>query len=413
MEIDVTKHVVNLLFQHDIVSLPGLGSFVGAYKSANLDQVQGSISPPSKQVTFDENLRMDDGLLVESISREHGVTYDAARSVVDDFVRQIRDAIDRREIITFGTLGRLYRDFESSLQFLPDVSTNYHSDSFGLPDTKAVPTAASADHRPDAEPAYVPSAEPVAPISTNTPPYTPPYTPPTPPPVVEQAPVYPQTTQRYGPEEKPLGSPSFMSMFNKWLIDNLTLVAAVTAIVSAITLFTILRNSFGGSDENVNQPPPVMNEDAYTEDEPLDFPTEDVTKGSGTVSGDKQATVEESGFEDEKNTPPPTTTTKPAENKPVENKPKPLTPAPTDVDAPTPAPASKTCIIVIGSFGNQANVTKLLKEIAEAGYATYSAPNGALTRVGIQFPYSAPAEIDAKLREVRSKFDKGAIVFKR
>jgi cell division septation protein DedD len=405
MEIDVTKHVVNLLFQHDIVSLPGLGSFVGAYKSANLDQVQGSMSPPSKQITFDENLRMDDGLLVQSISREHGVTYDAARSVVDDFVRQIREAIDRREIIAFGTLGRLYRDFESSLQFLPDVSTNYHSDSFGLPDTKAVPTTASADHRPDPEPTHVPSSEPAAPY---TPPYIPPYTPPTPPPRVEETPAYPQTTQRHGPEEKPIGSSSFLGMFNKWLADNLTLVAAVTAIVLAITLFTFLRNSFGGSDENVNQPPPVMNEDAYTEDEPLDFPAEDVTKGSSTVSGDKQATVEEGGFEEEKTTPPPPSNS----TKPAENKPKPA-PAPTNVDAPTPAPSSKTCIIVIGSFGNQANVTKLLKEISEAGYATYSAPNGALTRVGIQFPYSTPAEVDAKLREVRSKFDKGAIVFKR
>ena len=41
-------------------------------------------------------------------------------------------------MVNIPGVGRLYKDFESNIQFIPD-STNFNKDSFGLPTIKFYP----------------------------------------------------------------------------------------------------------------------------------------------------------------------------------------------------------------------------------------------------------------------------------
>lgn len=369
MEVDISKHIVELLYEHDVVSLPGLGSFVGSYKSAVVDQVSGTVAPPAKTITFDDNLRMDDGLLIDTIGKSYGITFDTATDLVQNYVNQIREVLDRREIVSFPNLGRLYRDFEQNLQFLPDV-TNFNTESHGLPDVKAYPIAT-----PEPEPALPLAEEPL---------------------VVEN-----QRSSGPLPSAVSLGR-----LINHWLRDNVLLVGILATVVVVLLLFSLLRGPLDEatrSDETqVNVPPPVSEEEYKN-----DFPPEEVPREQKQpLTSDKQGAIVDDGRTEEE----PKTNTKPPKNTAV---------PPAVVEKPavtTPAPApvgDKTGIIAIGSFKDQANVTKLVEKISAAGLTPYQTANGALTRVGVQFKYSTPAELNAMLSTVRKKFDSGAIIIQR
>jgi len=374
MEIDISKHIVDLLHEHDVVSLPGLGSFVGTYKSSQVDQVTGTVTPPAKTITFDDNLRMDDGLLIDTIGKTYGITFDTATTLVEDYVHQIRELLERREIVSFPNLGRLYRDFEQNLQFLPEA-TNFNVESHGLPEIKAYPIA-----KPEPEP----EVEPV---------------------IVEN-----QTSGTPQSAAVPLGI-----LINNWLRDNVLIVGIVVTLAVVIMLFLFIRGPLDEStsrqDTLVNVSPPSISDEQYKND----FPPEELPKEQRQpLTSDKQGAVVDDGTYQEdasvaENKPSSKTKTTPAKTTPkVIEKPSITPPAP----EPTPV-GDKTGIIAIGTFKDQGNVAKLVQKISAAGYTPYKTSAGDLTKVGVQFNYSTPAELNSMLSQVRKKFEPGAIIIKR
>lgn len=132
MQIDVGACIADLLHEQQSVTIPGLGAFVTAHKPATIDAVEGKIVPPAKQISFNKNLLIDDGLLVKSLREKFHLSYGEAMRAVDEFAKSVKETIERREIVHFQAVGRLYKDFEQQYQFLPD-GTNFNTDAFGLP----------------------------------------------------------------------------------------------------------------------------------------------------------------------------------------------------------------------------------------------------------------------------------------
>lgn len=130
--LDIGACVASLLYDNNSVSLPGLGSITAQYQSATIDHVQGRISPPAKALTFDTNLVLDDGLLAQTAAQRFGVPLHIAVEAVAGYVRDIQNALDRREMFALPGVGRLYRDFEQKIQFISDEH-NFNPESCGLP----------------------------------------------------------------------------------------------------------------------------------------------------------------------------------------------------------------------------------------------------------------------------------------
>ncbi|NUO03259.1 MAG: SPOR domain-containing protein [Saprospiraceae bacterium] len=143
MDIDVGACISALLYEHDTVSIPGLGALVGQYKSAAIEHVQGKISPPSKEWAFNPNLAVNDGILINYLIQKYHLSYAEAEKHVADYVAQVTAALERREIVVIPEVGRLYRDFEQQLRFLPD-NTNFYAEAFGLPTVQFYPVLRSA-----------------------------------------------------------------------------------------------------------------------------------------------------------------------------------------------------------------------------------------------------------------------------
>ena len=71
MVIDIAAHISNLLYQNDCVNLPGLGRLFTQYQPAYIHHIEGIINPPSKSISFSEEIKEDNNALVNAISQSH------------------------------------------------------------------------------------------------------------------------------------------------------------------------------------------------------------------------------------------------------------------------------------------------------------------------------------------------------
>ena len=136
---NITAFLRELLFGHDCVILPGFGGFLGNYTPARIDRESGSFYPPVKQISFNRNLNSNDGLLIGKISAASGVNYGDARTLVENFVADLRKKLDRGEKIVFDHIGSFVNNQEGNVLFEPDRSVNYHLDSYGLESFQCLP----------------------------------------------------------------------------------------------------------------------------------------------------------------------------------------------------------------------------------------------------------------------------------
>jgi nucleoid DNA-binding protein/cell division septation protein DedD len=215
MEMDVGAYIGHLLYEHEAVAIPGLGSFVAQYKPAYVDQVQGELHPPAKDIQFNANLVMDDGLLADYLCRQQGLSLPQAQEAIQGFVTEIKEALQARKIVSFAKLGRLYMDFEKNIQFLPD-GVNFNTDSYGLPVLHFYPVLRTAPTgaKKAASPAGVAGAAP-----------------------------------------KPTAKPPTPSPWRQWLDNSLALVVILATLVIAISAYFLFLHPRGG--EVTSQPPPL------------------------------------------------------------------------------------------------------------------------------------------------------------
>lgn len=136
---DVTAFIKELLFGHDCVIVPGFGGFIGNYTPARIDKSTGTFYPPVKQISFNRNLNNNDGLLLGRISASTEINYGDARSIVEEFVAEVRKKLEKGEKVNFDHIGSFVNNHEGNVQFEPDRSANYHLDSYGLEPFKCLP----------------------------------------------------------------------------------------------------------------------------------------------------------------------------------------------------------------------------------------------------------------------------------
>ena len=74
---------------HDCVIIPQFGGFVGNNRSAVLNETTGIITPPSKEILFNLNLKTNDGLLINHIAKSEWISNIKAKDLVVNYVSLI------------------------------------------------------------------------------------------------------------------------------------------------------------------------------------------------------------------------------------------------------------------------------------------------------------------------------------
>lgn len=122
------KYIKELLYRYDCVIIPDFGGFVTNNKPARI--VGNTFFPPYKQITFNTLLQNNDGLLANHIASVDKMPYETAINFINFEVEVWIGKLMEEELV-LGGIGALVME-NDTIQFEPEIQTNYLTSSFGL-----------------------------------------------------------------------------------------------------------------------------------------------------------------------------------------------------------------------------------------------------------------------------------------
>jgi len=136
---EIKKYIKSLLSNHDTVVIPDFGGFITNYESAEVNPINNKFRPPYKKIGFNDKLKLNDGLLINTISKSENISQEQTVALVKEFVYKIKGEIDKKKKWVFEQLGTFFINAEKHLQFKPVTDVNYLNGSFALPDLSFKP----------------------------------------------------------------------------------------------------------------------------------------------------------------------------------------------------------------------------------------------------------------------------------
>lgn len=128
----VEHYISELLYRYNCVMVPEFGAFLTQMKSAVLNHASNTFYPPSKQISFNEQVSSNDGLLVSYVSKAEKLSYEEAQVQVSQIVKDWKIQLQKGERLELANIGELWLNSNQKLQFQPYGTTNYLTASFGL-----------------------------------------------------------------------------------------------------------------------------------------------------------------------------------------------------------------------------------------------------------------------------------------
>lgn len=128
--VEISQYIKELLFLNDCVIIPEFGGFITNYKPASIENNQ--FFPPSKEISFNNKLISNDGLLINYLVEIEGINYFEARQKLETFVEEMQLNLERNRNVYFEGVGYLHYDSRENLQFEPQLKQNLLAESYGL-----------------------------------------------------------------------------------------------------------------------------------------------------------------------------------------------------------------------------------------------------------------------------------------
>lgn len=140
---ELARHIESLVLRHNCVIVPGLGGFVTQYVPARFVEGENIFLPPCRTVGFNPRLTINDGLVVQSYMQAYDTSFPEAARIVDEDVRQLREAILREGGCDIKGIGRLSLNEAGDYDFEPCEAGVLSPDLYALDSCPAVPVAES------------------------------------------------------------------------------------------------------------------------------------------------------------------------------------------------------------------------------------------------------------------------------
>ena len=129
---NLARHIELLLRDNDCVILPDLGGFIAHDVPAYYVSEEGTYYPPSRSISFNAAIKMNDGLLAQSYMKSYQVDYARANYMIEMAVEEMLDTLDEEGAVTLARIGTLRQDVHQTLQFVPEASGVDSPMHFGL-----------------------------------------------------------------------------------------------------------------------------------------------------------------------------------------------------------------------------------------------------------------------------------------
>lgn len=128
----IATYISDLLYRHDCVVVPDFGAFITRRVPAQHFASSHTIYPPKKGLSFNAQIKQNDGLLASYTASVAHISYDVAVQEIRNYVRLLDQQLEEKGAITIPKIGRFTQGQDSALQFTPLYLVNYLPEAFGL-----------------------------------------------------------------------------------------------------------------------------------------------------------------------------------------------------------------------------------------------------------------------------------------
>ncbi len=128
----LSQYISDLLYRYECVTIPDFGAFLSHPISAKIDDATSNFYPPQKQLSFNIQLRSNDGLLTSHVSEVEKISYEKANLKIQKQVVQLKSRLKKGEAVDFKYIGELMPTKQGVLVFNPSNHLNYMTEAFGL-----------------------------------------------------------------------------------------------------------------------------------------------------------------------------------------------------------------------------------------------------------------------------------------
>ena len=116
--IELSQHIENLLLENDCVVIPRLGGFIAHYQPATYVEEEGLFLPPTRVVGFNPQLRMNDGLLVQSFMDVYGTNFSDANRMIERKVDKLLEQLHENGKTELPQIGELRYSIYDKVSFI-------------------------------------------------------------------------------------------------------------------------------------------------------------------------------------------------------------------------------------------------------------------------------------------------------
>ena len=118
--IELSTHIEYLLFSHDEVSVPQLGTFIVKAMHSKRIEEEGIFLPPYRTLSFHWDEQEAGEEFIKSLSRLHNLQKDEARIMCVEYVDELLQTLSEEGTAAVGSMGYLLRDAQNrQLSFVP------------------------------------------------------------------------------------------------------------------------------------------------------------------------------------------------------------------------------------------------------------------------------------------------------
>jgi hypothetical protein len=118
---------------HDCVVVPGIGALMVRYKPACFEGNNSAVLlPPSRELAFNSDLAQSDGVLETSVARRNGISFEAARRMVNEEAESLLHQLKTFGELSLGHLGTLVVADYGAIVFTAEPTSSWDYRYYGL-----------------------------------------------------------------------------------------------------------------------------------------------------------------------------------------------------------------------------------------------------------------------------------------
>ena len=130
--IELAQHIETLLLENDCVIVPGFGGFVAHYSPATRIKEENIFLPPTRTIGFNPQLKLNDGVLVQSYMSAYDTSFADASRIVEKEVNEFIVLLHEEGKAHLDNIGEIHYNVYGNYEFIPYDSKITTPSLYGL-----------------------------------------------------------------------------------------------------------------------------------------------------------------------------------------------------------------------------------------------------------------------------------------